>query len=171
MFFEDHVSAQVSALSNGSQPGGLFSPFFFPMDTGKKKPVKDTVNTIKREPVKTDVIADTSRKTKTVKDTLTKKTVVAEKDTAKLDRFVIGGAVVNTVGFLSTPLPFLVGGITWVIPAGLLIIGTLLTVIGLKQIKKDRKKWKGEKLANYALILLTIVGVALILYPVFWLVM
>lgn len=158
--------------NNQLQPEGFAAEnnlpaLFFFADTVKKG---NKTNVIKRDtvlqkdnPGQTDT--STTKKQSSLKDTLINK---ADRDTAKLHPLIIAGTGLFAAGIVAGVLTVTGPMISFVIPLALIVTGIILITIGLKKIKKNPAKYKGDKLALAAYYVLALVAAALIFYPV-WL--
>lgn len=170
IFFSEPV---LLFQNNDLQPQGFTAinnlpVLFFSADTvkkGNKTNVMRRDTVLKKDnPAQTDTSANKKQATSS-KDTIINK---AERDTAKLHPLVIAGTGLFAAGIVAGVLTLTGPMISFVIPLVLAVTGIILITLGLKKIKKNPAKYKGDKLALAAYYILALIAAALIFYPV-WL--
>lgn len=95
----------------------------------------------------------------------------SDTDTVKkpvLQPWILGGGIAVTGGVAGSAL-FLFGFINVIIPLVFLAAAAVFTVIGLKKLKREPKKYKGNGLANTIFLIIGLLGVGAATFLVYWL--
>lgn len=100
-------------------------------------------------------------------DDTTKKADTIKEPEPKLQPLIPAGDAIFALGVGAVAVSVLSGGLSIFIGIGAILLGLCLTSIGYKKVKKEPKKWKGEKLALALYYALIPVGLFLMLYPVY----